>query len=413
MRISGVIEGFYGTPWSHDQRLTWIDRLADDGMNHYVWAAKAEPRHRDRWREPFSDDELAGFAELATRRSEVTLAVGLTPGADAAPDDVIDEVIDKLAPAVRAGAGVVVLSCDDLPALDAGGEHRELAHALLHRLGVPVWIVPTHYSGRDDSPYLRALCDGLDPAVEVMWTGMDVVNDRIDAADARARARLTGRAPLVWDNTPVNDGLMLEALHLGPLAGRDPDLRDECSGVLWNPMEFAEASIATLAGAAAWNRGDDAGAAWEAAVRGRGWHELAAATAFRTDPHWPGDEPSATWWRTIADGLPTSAADVGLDDGVQPWVDAAREGAAIAIDALTLTDRIGQRGKDTGTTLRQFALLARWRIWRRSAVLTFGGGPRARPVLGQDTHGHFVARAEAFDIDESLVDLVVRRALHS
>lgn len=409
MRIAGVIEGFYGPPWSHAERLGWIDRIAEAGMTHYVWAAKAEPRHRDRWREPFGADELAGFTELADRRVEVTLAVGLTPGAEATSDD----LIDKLAPAVHAGAGVVVLSCDDLPALDAGSAHRDLAHALVHHLGVPVWIVPTHYSGIDDSPYLRSLCDGLDPAVEVMWTGIDVVNDRIDAADAYRRAVLTGRAPLVWDNTPVNDGLMLEALHLGPLAWRDPALRDACSGALWNPMQFAEASIATFVSATAWSHGDDPGSAWETFVRSRGWHALALATAFRSDPHWPGDDPPAAWWHELAAGLPHHAADVGLDDGVQRWIDAAREGAGIAIDALALLERVATRGKDTGSTLRQFALLARWRTWHRLEVLTFGGGPRARPVLGQESNGHFVARAASFEFDESTVDLLVRRALHS
>jgi hypothetical protein len=49
------------------------------------------------------------------------------------------------------------------------------------------WVVPTHDSGTDDSPYLTALFDGLDADIEVMWTGMDVVNDRIDAADALRR----------------------------------------------------------------------------------------------------------------------------------------------------------------------------------------------------------------------------------
>jgi hypothetical protein len=409
MRISGVIEGFYGTPWTHEQRLAWVDRLAASAATHYVWAAKLEPRHREHWHEPFTDLELQQFAELAARRASVDLAVGLTPGADAG----IDEVSDKLAPAVRAGAAVVVLSCDDMPSLDAGGVHRDLAHELGQRLQVPVWIVPTHYSGIDDSEYLRTLCTGLTSDVEVMWTGRDVVNDRIDAADARRRAELTGRPPLVWDNTPVNDGLMREALHLGPLGGRDPALRDVCSGVLWNPMEFASASIATWSSASAWARGEEHVARWDDEVRRRGWHELAVATSFRGDPHWPGADPDPAWWSTIAANLPSSAVAVGLDDGTQPWIDAAREGAAIALDALALVDRIRDRGRGTGTTMRQFALAARWRTWRRSEVLTFGGGPRVRPALGQDARGEFVGRESSFEFDESLVDHVVRRALHS
>jgi hypothetical protein len=63
--------------------------------------------------------------------------------------------------------------------------------------------------------------------------------------------------------------------------------------------------------------------------------------------------------------------------------------------------------------MRQFGLASRWRAWRRRDVLTFGGGPRVRPVLGQDHRGEFVGRAAAFELDESLVDALVRRALHS
>lgn len=409
MRIRGVVEGFYGPPWSHADRLAWIDRLADWGMTHYVWAAKAEPRHRDRWREPFTASELAQFAELSARSIDVELAVGLTPGADATTD----EIVDKLAPAVEAGARVVVLSCDDLPALDAGEAHRLLAHALLDRLGCAVWIVPTHYSGTHGSPYLTALCDGLDPSIEVMWTGRRVVNDVITADEADAWRRLVGRPPLVWDNTPVSDGLMREALHLGPLAGRDDALRDRCAGVLWNPMEFPLASVATLASAAAWCRGDDPTAAWRDAMSSSGWTALASATAFAGDPHWPGDDPDRSWWQALLDGLPADAGSVGLDEGVQPWIDAAREGAEIALDAHRILDRLGSQGATTGTTMRQFALAARWRSWARREVLTFGSGPRVRPVLGQDERGEFVGEAAAFVFADSLVDRAVRRALPS
>jgi hypothetical protein len=308
---------------------------------------------------------------------------------------------------------VVVLSCDDLPALHAGGAHRDLAHALRDRLGCAVWIVPTHYCGVHDSPYLRGLTEGLDPDVEVMWTGRRVVNDTITADDARRWAEHLGRPPLVWDNTPVNDAMMSESLHLGPYTGRDPDLRDLCSGVLWNPMEFATASVATLASAAAWCRGDDSVAAWHDEVVRRGWYHLALATAFRTDAVWAGQDVDEAWFAEVLAGLPERAADVGLDDGVQRWIDAAREGAAIAVEAAAIGDRLATRGAGTGVTIRQAGLALRWRAWRRRDVLTFGGGPRVRPVLGQDDRGEFVTEPAAFEFADSLVDLAIRRALPS
>lgn len=412
MGIYGVIEGFYGPPWTHEQRTTWIDLLTEFGMTHYVWAAKQEPRHRDQWRDPFTDDELREFSELASRSATVDLGVALTPGPDASAAD----VVGKLAPAVAAGASFVVLSCDDMPSLNAGAEHRVLVHTLADRLDVPAWIVPTHYCGTVGSPYLESLCAGLSADVEVMWTGQHVVNDRITADEALRWTELVGRPPMVWDNTPVNDAMMHDALHLGPLAGRDPGLRDAVRGVLWNPMESALASTATLASAAAWARGDDAWAAWETWVRPRGWYDLAVATAFPSDPHWAGRGAAtlfddADWWRATRDGLPGDLAAVGLDIGVARWSEAAVEGASLAIDALDAQSRARVRGSGTGTSLRAAGLAARWSAWTRRDASTFGSGMRRRPVFTQDHRGQFVHTVEAFVHTESPVDRLVRRAL--
>jgi hyaluronoglucosaminidase len=48
-----VIEGFYGPPWSHDARLEVVEFLAGYAMNAYVYAPKSDPKHRERWRDPY------------------------------------------------------------------------------------------------------------------------------------------------------------------------------------------------------------------------------------------------------------------------------------------------------------------------------------------------------------------------
>ena len=64
-RILGIIEGFYGEPYSHDVRLMMIDHIGHWGWNSYVWAAKSEPRHRELWDQPFTQEELQQFDELS------------------------------------------------------------------------------------------------------------------------------------------------------------------------------------------------------------------------------------------------------------------------------------------------------------------------------------------------------------
>ena len=216
--ILGIIEGFYGDPYSHVARLGIIDTIAEWGWNTYVWAAKLEPRHREEWDMPFTSEELEQFAELSARQANVNFVIGLTPGSGATNE----QVIEKLQPAIDSGAAAVVLCFDDLPVLNAAEEHKRIAHAVRDAFKVPVWITPTHYAGLTSSPYLDALCDGLADDIEVMWTGNYVVNDTITVEDALARRAATGgRAPLVWDNAPVNDALMRMHMHLGPLQGRE------------------------------------------------------------------------------------------------------------------------------------------------------------------------------------------------
>ena len=398
--IAGVIEGFYGPPWSLDDRLHCVDRIAEWGGNWYVWAAKSEPRHREFWSDPFTVDELADFAAIATR-SSVGLSVGLTPGESATSLD----VTTKLRPSIEAGARGVTLCFDDLPALGAGRRHREIANDVLGSFGVNVWLVPTHYAGSQRSAYLDELCDGLDERILVMWTGGHVVSDRISAAEAAQRAVATGgRAPLLWDNTPVNDALMSEALHLGPYSGRDDDLRDVVSGVLINPMQFERASMPTLCSALAWCAGRDPLAAWSRHVDAHGLRTLAEATAFPDDEHWPGARPSTEWWSAVAQLT-------NDDPSIEPWAATAREGASLVVRANALAD-----DPPTDPQQRAMALIGlsmAWRSWRRSTHLVFGSGPRIRPVLTNDSTGCFVWNRASFQDHASLVDDVLSRVIRS
>lgn len=399
-KILGVIEGFYGEPYSHDVRLKIIDHIGEWGWNSYVWAAKLEPRHREFWDQPFTQEELEQFAELSSRHDGVNFVVGLTPGSGATNN----QVVEKLRPAVAAGASAVTLCFDDLPVLNAASDHQRIAHAIRDALHVPVWITPTHYAGLTSSPYLDALCDGLGDDIEVMWTGNYVVNDTITAEDAMARRAVTGgRAPLVWDNAPVNDALMHAHLHLGPLQGREDGLQEICSGFLWNPMVEPYASMLMLESAAAWWRGEDAQAAWDVAVDRDGWRLLAEATAYRGDLHWPGESPSRVWWESVRD-MPD------MKEEVMPWVHAARSGARVALGALAVieADMSNVSQEDLSRMMRP---LMEWQAHRAAPSLTFGRGPRQRPLATQNNQGKFVLRPGTIAESESLVDALAQKAL--
>ena len=45
LKYRGVVEGFYGEPWSHEARLSLIDFYGRFKMNYYVYGPKDDPYH--------------------------------------------------------------------------------------------------------------------------------------------------------------------------------------------------------------------------------------------------------------------------------------------------------------------------------------------------------------------------------
>ena len=390
----GVIEGFYGDPWSHAERLACIDAMAGWGANAYVWAPKSEPRHRNAWADEFTAQEVAQFAELIARDERVMVSIALTPGSTAT----IDDITAKFGPLVAAGCRTVTLCFDDLPVLDAAAHHRELANATVAAMDVDVCLVPTHYMGTNSSSYLDTLIDGLSDRVRLMWTGVSVVADSIPADHAAARAQSAGgRLPLLWDNVPVNDGFMGGFLHLGPYVGREAGLRETVSGVLLNPMLSMRASLPTLESACAWWRSDDPIEAWRSAVDRDGWRVLAEATAFPGDTHWPGDRPGREWLAAVA-----ALADHG-DPDVDPWIDAARAGARLCLAACDVVDGLAAGVPRSALTSKFFRTIDVIR-WLQLPQRTLGAGPRFRPVVVADADGDFMATSECLVFTTSIVE---------
>ncbi len=46
--MRAVVEGFYGTPWSQEERLDQIKMYGEYKMNAYIYAPKSDPYHREK-----------------------------------------------------------------------------------------------------------------------------------------------------------------------------------------------------------------------------------------------------------------------------------------------------------------------------------------------------------------------------
>ena len=404
----GVIEGFYGPPWTWEQRLEVAAWCAERGMRDYVYAPKDDPKHRHDWRAPYDAEELSGFERFAAEgRLELGFAIspGLSIDCDSAEDRA--DLAAKVDQVVAVGARSVVLALDDIP---FGGGPQGEAHARLttwlreHLDGrATLSLIPTEYVGTRSSPHLDALAGGVPDDVPIGWTGRAVVNDSITVADAEARAAsLGGRRPLLWDNYPVNDAVMGDRLHLGPIRGRELGLADACSGYLANPMEQARASLLPLASVAALLRGEDPRAAWRATAADLGWLAFANACDGEEAQTVVAAGDAASIRALFGDAAVCAAP--GLEEEAAAWLTQVHRDARLALAALDVLD--GERAVDT-----VLGMAVRWQASRRSATTVFGPRCSVRVVIGQADDGTWQVAREAVEHDRNAIDALVTRAL--
>ncbi|MFM7752060.1 MAG: beta-N-acetylglucosaminidase domain-containing protein, partial [Opitutaceae bacterium] len=273
--LSGIVEGFYGRPWTPAQRRALISRLRDLGLNTYLYAPKDDLRHRARWREPYAETEAAELRALiaACAEAEVTFVYALAPGLNAgfASADGYAALERKAAQLMALGARHFAVLFDDIIPSPASGQLGATEHdaapqiAFAHRLAAlqrgqepaaRLLFCPTPYCGRmagdiAANRYLRHLGAHLDPTIDVMWTGPEIVSETITPADLSALTATLRRQPVIWDNLFAND-YDLRRLYLGPYAGRPAALRAATNGVLLNPNCEFEANRLALDTFAAW-----------------------------------------------------------------------------------------------------------------------------------------------------------------
>jgi hypothetical protein len=296
----GIIEGFYGPPYTHGDRLDLIRWEAAHHMNLYIHAPKEDPYVRSLWNRPYPASQMAQF------RQEIALAnhlgidwvpdvgpgLALYQSSNVAGSDICfscatdrQVLVAKLRAFVDAGAKAVMVSFDDdeersthpqdAVAYGTGPEAygtmtADLLDYVAHALpGVTVFTVPAEYSGTTSSPYLKAFASHLNKKVVVMWTGTQVVSPTIRAVDARAFDRIVGRNVVVWDNYPVNDSDGGHDLFLGPVTGRGPDLVGAVSGLVANPSlgwQTSKIALDTLSDDLNYPSTYDADASWKQAI---------------------------------------------------------------------------------------------------------------------------------------------------
>ena len=282
----GIIEGYFGRCWSHEDRCAVICRLGPAGYRFFHYAPKIDTFLRRDWQQPHPGAAMDQLRRLSSHCSslDVRFGVGLTPyGAH------LDFNVDMKAALKAKLAALDAIGLDDLAILfdDMRGDMADLAarqaeiiaFCLDHSRATRFYTCPSYYSddpvldrvfGARPADYLQDFGRLIDPKIQVYWTGEEVCSKGFSPGYLRNVAERLGRKVCLWDNYPVNDGpRMSQYLHLRSFTGRGPETAPWITGHAINPaLQPTLACIPALTLVAAYLQGHNYsyGAAFMAAA---------------------------------------------------------------------------------------------------------------------------------------------------
>lgn len=277
-RIRGFIEGFYGTPWSNENRKSLMKFGGDYKLTSYIFAPKHDPYHAgNKWRELYPQQELSEIEEMVnigiSSKCEFVYALHPFKAKDFMKnrtfDEEMDSILKKFEQLYSIGIRQFGILGDDVGSLD----HDTIINMMTI---ISNWaqekgdvkdtlFCPTayHWNKGYDYTELNDFDAGFPDDVQIFWTG-DELHGAVEqkTLDHFRRDGLNGneerRQPLFWLNWPVLDGSddQKATMELGKATKlkNNANPRD-LAGVVTNPMQVAQASKFSLFAIAdyAWN----------------------------------------------------------------------------------------------------------------------------------------------------------------
>lgn len=270
--VRGTIEGFYARgqeDWSWEDRMNQVRFYGETKMNTYIYAPKEDPFHRDRWREPYPQDQMDKMVALVkeAKANKVDFVFALSPGnsINLTSESDFQALVNKCKLMYDNGVRDFAIFFDDISNKDGVGQAKLLNRfnkEFIKTQAEPCTLVtvPTEYDsnamldGASTKPYTTNFAKTLDPDIKVMWTGSSVVPDGITVKDAEFMTSVYGDRAAIWWNYPCND-YQLNKLAMGPIHGIDKAVFDKIGYFVMNPMGRASLSRVTLGTGAdySWN----------------------------------------------------------------------------------------------------------------------------------------------------------------
>lgn len=268
----GFIEGYYGNPWSVEDRSNLMTYGGYYKLNAYFYAPKDDPKHRVQWRSLYTEDELKWIKQLADagNASKCRFVYGIHPFPAGSAlssynyDNDLATLKAKLKQVIDQGVRQVAILADDF--VNPGGQlGLRLVNDITNWLQNEVKVqypdmkttlpyVPYDYMNDGAGGEFRYLRQAP-PNVQLVQTGGKVWGE-VAQNFSQAFKNNTGRAPYYWINWPCSDNsknhLIMGGNDTFLHPGVDPTLIE---GIMLNPMQQSEANKSALFAVAdySWN----------------------------------------------------------------------------------------------------------------------------------------------------------------
>ena len=280
----GFIEGYYGNPWSTEDRANLMTWGGYYKLNSYFYAPKDDPKHNSNWRELYTQEELETkikpLAE-AGNASKCRFVFALHPFMYNAVRFNTEEnyqadlkiVQDKFAQVIGAGVRQIAILADDAGNVGSTNYIRFLndmtqwlqeMQKTYPDLKQTLPFCTVEYMGRGESYYAQ-----FPENVQIVMTGGKVWGEVSDSFTSTFTQN-TGRGPYMWINWPCTDNSK-KHLIMGGYSdflqiGVNPD---NIQGIVLNPMQQSEPSKVAIFGNACyswniWESQKEADKAWDA-----------------------------------------------------------------------------------------------------------------------------------------------------
>ena len=127
----GLVEGYYGNPYSKENRMGLFEMFGRQKMNVYIYGPKDDAYHKSKWREEYPAAQAAKITEYVTaaRANKVEFVWAIHPGEDIQWNDTDRaNIVNKLKAMCKLGVRTFAVFWDDLWNDDGshGDEQAEL-----------------------------------------------------------------------------------------------------------------------------------------------------------------------------------------------------------------------------------------------------------------------------------------------